>query len=196
MTWLSECLAFVFWFFYASYFEWWVHRHLMHVKRNFPFAEAFKGHTLVHHQLYHWNGKFEAEGPGRPPHVFLRWYAFPAMIACHLPVFGLFQWLTHWQTFWGALAGTTLYFVGYEYVHYLTHVPRGHFVERFRWFRFIKEHHRLHHKYYLRNMNVFLPLGDLTFGTLITSEGWRSKPAKRQRQLSRRKAPDETQRVS
>lgn len=193
MTLLSEGLAFVFWFTYSSFFEWWVHRHLMHVKRNFPFAEAFKGHTLVHHQLYHWNGKFEAEGPGRPPHVFLRWYAFPAMIACHLPVFGLFQWLTHLQTFWGALAGTTLYFIGYEYVHYLTHVPRGHFVERFRWFRFIKEHHRLHHKYYLRNMNVFLPLGDLAFGTLITSEGWRSKPAKRQRLLSRRKAAEKTQ---
>lgn len=196
MTWLSEALAFAFWFVYASYFEWFVHRHLMHVKRPFPFQEAFKGHTLVHHQLYHWNGRFEAQGPGRPQHVALRWYAFPIMIACHLPIFGLFQWLTGWPTFWGALAGTTLYFIGYEYVHYLMHVPKGHFVERFRWFRFLKEHHRLHHKYYLRNMNVFLPLGDICFGTLITAEGWRSKPAKRQRSLNRRKATTKTQTVS
>jgi len=184
---LSEFLAFLFWFTYSSFFEWWVHRHLMHVKRSFPFQEAFKGHTLVHHQLYHWNGKFEAQGPGRPPHVALRWYAFPIMIACHLPLFGLIQWLTGWPTFWGGVAGTVLYFTGYEYTHYLTHVPKGHYIERFRWFKFIKAHHRLHHKYYLRNLNVFIPLGDICFGTLVTGEGWRSKTAKRQRVLSARK---------
>ncbi len=187
MTWLTETLAFLFWFTYASYFEWFVHRHLMHVKRPFPLHEAFKGHTLVHHQLYHWNGKFEAQGKGRPPHVALRWYAFPVIELLHLPVFWLFQHFTGLPTFWGAVAGTVLYFTGYEYTHYLMHVPKGHYVERFRWFRFMKEHHRLHHKYYLRNMNVFIPLGDVSFGTLITSEGWRSKPEKRRRLLQRRK---------
>jgi hypothetical protein len=194
VTWLTEALAFLFWFTYSSYFEWFVHRHLMHVKRPFPFQEAFKGHTLVHHQLYHWNGKFEAQGPGRPPHVALRWYAFPVMLLLHLPVFGLFQWLTHLPTFWGAVLGVVLYFSGYEYTHYLMHVPKGHYVERFRWFRFLKEHHRLHHKYYLRNMNGFLPLGDVSFGTLITSEGWRSKPAKRRRFLQRRR--QETEKIA
>jgi len=184
----TEALAFVFWFFYSSYFEWFVHRHLMHVRRPFPLQEAFKGHTLVHHQLYHWNGKFEATGPGRPPHVALRWYAFPVMIGLHVPVFYLVQYLVHAPVVFGSILGTTLYFAGYEYTHYLMHVPKGHPVERYRWFKFLKEHHRLHHKYYLRNLNVFLPLGDLAFGTLVTSEGWRSKPTKRQRFLSKRKA--------
>ncbi len=187
MNWSSEGLAFLVLFVYSSYFEWFIHRHLMHVKRPFPFQEAFKGHTLIHHQLYHWDGKFEATGPGRPPHVALRWYAFPVMIGLHMPLFGLAQWLTHWHIFWGATLGCVAYFSGYEYTHYLMHVPKGHRVERFRSFRFLKEHHRLHHKYYLRNMNVFLPLGDLCFGTLITSEGWRSKTAKRERTLARRR---------
>ncbi len=184
----SEAIAFVCWFFYSSYFEWFVHRHLMHVRRPFPLQEAFKGHTLVHHQLYHWNGKFEATGPGRPPHVALRWYAFPVMIALHVPLFYLIQYLVHVPVVFGSILGTTLYFAGYEYTHYLMHVPKGHPVERYRWFKFLKGHHRLHHKYYLRNLNVFLPLGDLAFGTLVTSEGWRSKPTKRQRFLSKRKA--------
>jgi hypothetical protein len=188
MNWSSEIIACVVLFLYSSYFEWFVHRHLMHVKRPFPFQEAFKGHTLVHHQLYHWNGKFEATGPGRPPHVALRWYAFPIMIGLHMIFFAMFEWLTHWQIFWGATLGCILYFTGYEYTHYLTHVPKGHLIERFRWFHFIKEHHRLHHKYYLRNLNVFIPLGDLTFGTLVTSEGWRSKQSKRDRLIARRKA--------
>lgn len=183
----TESLACLCWFLYSSYFEWFVHRHLMHVKRPFPLHEAFKGHTLVHHQIYHWNGKFEATGPGRPPHVALRWYAFPVMILLHTPLFYGLQVLLHAPVFWGSTLGCCLYFAGYEYTHYLMHVPKGHPVERFGWFKFLKEHHRLHHKYYLRNMNVFLPLGDLAFGTLVTSEGWRSKPVKRQRFLSRRK---------
>jgi sterol desaturase/sphingolipid hydroxylase (fatty acid hydroxylase superfamily) len=103
------------------------------------------------------------------------------MILSHVPLFALLQWLTGWPTFWGAIAGCTLYFAGYEYTHYLMHVPRGHPVERFGWFRFLREHHRLHHKYMLRNLNVFIPLADICLGTLVTAEGWRSKPGKRER---------------
>ena len=88
-----EIASGVFWFVYCSFFEWFVHRHIMHVKR-FPLHDAFRGHTLVHHQIYH-GANFQSKGPGRPPHVALRWYAFPAMIAMHVPIFLLLQWATH-----------------------------------------------------------------------------------------------------
>jgi len=172
-------------FLYSSYFEWFAHRYWMHEKR-FPLYIAFHGHTVVHHQLYHWNGKFETDKPGIPPNVLMRWYAFPGMIAIHMPAFYLFQRLSGlhgWWLFWGMTAGCSLYFLGFEYMHFLMHASRGHWVERTRAFKFLKEHHRLHHKYYLRNINVFIPLADLTLGTLVTSEGWRSKPQKRRRNL-------------
>lgn len=179
-------------FAYSSYFEWFVHRHIMHVKRPFPLADAFRGHTLVHHQIYKWDKSFEAQGPGRPKHVALRWYAFPSMILFHFPFFWLLQKLAPgYPIFWPLITGCVLYFTGYEYTHYLMHVPKGHYVERYRVFRFIKEHHRLHHKYMLRNLNVFIPLADLHFGTLVTAEGWRSKPAKRQRILQGRKPTEQ-----
>jgi hypothetical protein len=174
-------------FTYCSFFEWFVHRYIMHEK-HFPLHDAFRGHTVVHHQIYHWNGKFEATGPGRPQHVALRWYAFPGMLLPHAALFGAFQWLTGIPIFWGGTIACILYFTSYEYTHYLMHSPRGHFVERFRWFKFIKEHHRLHHKYYLRNLNVFIPLADYCLGTLVTAEGWRSKPAKRGRFLANRRS--------
>ena len=180
-----EGLACFFVFVYCSFFEWFIHRHIMHVKR-FPLHDAFRGHTLVHHQIYH-GANFERRTPGRAPSVVLRWYAFPGMLLFHVPLFGAFQWLTGWPVFWGAILGCILYFAGYEYTHYLMHVPRGHFVERFRWFQFLRNHHRLHHKYMLRNLNVFVPLADICFGTLVTAEGWRSKPAKRRRFLAQRR---------
>lgn len=186
MTTAIEIAAGIIAFTYSSFFEWYVHRYIMHVKRPFPLADAFRGHTLVHHQLYRWDQTFEAQ-TGRPQHVALRWYAFPSMILCHMPIFWLLQRITHLPIMWPMLIGCTLYFVGYEYTHYLMHVPKGHFVERFSWFRFIKEHHRLHHKYMLRNLNVFIPLADVCLGTLVTSEGWRSKPQKRARFLEKRR---------
>lgn len=186
---LVGTLVFLVLFVYCSFFEWFVHRHIMHVKRPFPLADAFRGHTLVHHQIYKWDSTFEAQGPGRPQNVALRWYAFPSMIAAHLPLFWLFQRLAPgYPIFWPCVGSCVFYFTGYEYTHYLMHVPKGHFVERFRVFRFIKEHHRLHHKYMLRNLNVFVPLADLCLGTLVTAEGWRSKPQKRRRFLDNRNA--------
>lgn len=190
MTFLIQMTACIFWFTYASFFEWFFHRHIMHVRR-VPFHDAFRGHTFGHHQIYK-GENFLARGRGRQPSVTLRWYAFPGMLLFHLPFFALFQWLTGLPTFWGGVAGCTLYFTGYEYTHYLMHVPRQHFVERFRWFQFLREHHRLHHKYMLRNMNVFIPLADACLGTLVTAEGWRSKPAKRRRFLSAKAKGDAT----
>jgi len=172
---VSEVVAGLVAFVYCSFFEWYVHRYIMHVKR-WPLHDAFRGHTLVHHQIYH-GENYMMKTPGRYPHVTLRWYAFPGMLGFHVPFFLLFQWLTGLPTFWGAMIACTLYFSGYEYTHYLMHVPCGHYVERFRWFLFLRNHHRLHHKYMLRNLNVFIPLADACIGTLVTSEGWRSKEA-------------------
>jgi hypothetical protein len=186
MTFATEFLAFIIVFVYASFFEWFVHRYFMHVRR-FPFQDAFRGHTMVHHQIYH-GENFMVKPGEKAGNVALRWYAFPGMLVGHMLVFGLFQWLTGLHIFWGATLACIVYFTGYEYTHYLMHVPLGHSVEQYRWFQFLRNHHRLHHKYMLRNLNVFIPLADLCFGTLVTAEGWRSKPAKRQRFLSRRRS--------
>jgi hypothetical protein len=157
----------------------------MHMKR-FPLQDAFRGHTLIHHQQYH-GDKFTVKPGERGGNVTLRWYAFPSMLAVHMIFFGLFQWFTGIHIFWGASLGCFLYFAGYEYTHYLMHIPLGHTIEKSRFFAFILNHHRLHHKYMLRNLNVFLPIADYCFGTLVTAEGWRSKPERRQRFLARRR---------
>jgi hypothetical protein len=168
-----EVIAAIVLFIYSSFFEWFVHRYFMHTPR-FPLKDAFRGHTLIHHQQYR-DQSFSVQ-PGEPmTNVMLRWYAFPAMILGHMSIFALFQWATGLPIFWGASLGCTLYFTGYEYTHYLMHVPKGHFVERFGWYQFLLNHHRLHHKYMLRNLNVFVPIADICFGTLITAEGWRSR---------------------
>jgi hypothetical protein len=169
----SEVLACLFWFGYACFFEWVAHRYFMHAPR-FPLQDAFRGH-MAHHQIYRGDPGFQADPDDHPEGVALRWYAFPLIILCHLPVFFIFEWLTGLPTLWGAVAGCALYFVGYEYTHYLMHVPRGHLVERFGWFHFIRNHHRLHHEHMRCNYNVFIPFADACLGTLRTEPPKRRK---------------------
>ncbi len=160
----SEILSGIVWFSYSCFFEWVAHRHFMHHPR-FPLKDAFRGH-MAHHKTFRGDERFQSEPHTHPGGVALRWYAFPGMMLGHAPVWLLIQHLLGVPIFWGALAGCAIYFAGYEYTHYLMHAPQGHFIERFAWFRFTREHHRLHHQYMRCNYNVFIPFADFCLGTL------------------------------
>jgi len=47
------------------------------------------------------------------------------------------------------------------------HKPGIAWIERTRMFRFLKQHHQLHHSYMGTNFNVVLPLADWMLGTLL-----------------------------
>ncbi|HTE16973.1 MAG TPA: sterol desaturase family protein [Armatimonadota bacterium] len=186
MTLLIQAVACVVVFLWASFFEWFIHRNFMHARR-FPLEEAYRGHTLLHHQIYH-GERFFAKKEDHPPHLMLRPITFPSILLLHVPFFLLFEWLTGISILWGGSVACVLYYVGYEYTHYLMHVPAGHFVERFRWFQFLREHHRLHHTFARRNYNVFVPLADACLGTLVTSDSPEGRPRRSRRSSSRKKS--------
>ena len=171
MTIATNAAAFLIWLVYASFFEWFAHRYIMH-QRRFLLGFVYHGHAQVHHLTYRGDESFEAEGPVRLADVTLRWFSFPAILLLHYPFIALFQYVTGLDIVYGAMAGATVYYAAFEYTHYLMHVPLGHRIERIRWFRFLREHHRLHHMYKKKNFNVLFPLADLLLGTLMTSEQW------------------------
>ena len=39
-------------FLFANYFEWAVHRYVMHRPSNIPFRAIYSRHTLMHHQFF------------------------------------------------------------------------------------------------------------------------------------------------
>ncbi len=169
------------WIVYGSFFEWYWHKFWMHAPR-FP-KEAFHGHTIVHHGIYKGDESFFLPEAEHPEHILLKPYALPGIVIAHLPVMYLIdRYLIH-HTMIGALAATILYFVVYEYMHWNMHVPRKKFVERFRWFQFLRNHHKLHHRYYQKNFCVLFPLADVCFGTMITEESLARKKAERERAI-------------
>ena len=167
---------------YGSFFEWFWHKYWMHTPRQ-P-KEAFRGHTIVHHGLYRGDQTYFVEESEHPEHVLLKPYALPAIILLHLPIILLIDRFVLPHTAIGALAATLLYFVVYEYTHWNMHVPRNHFVERYGWFQFLRQHHHLHHRYMQKNFCVLLPLADWCFGTMITEKSLARDKAAREAALA------------
>lgn len=127
---------------------------------------------MTHHQIYKGDHTYHLAEGKEPEHVAMSWWALILFIAFHFPVILLVQLITGWQCLWGGLAAIATYYGIYEYTHWCMHVPNQRPFERWRVYRFLKEHHRVHHVHMLRNLNVILPLADLTLGTYV-----KNKPA-------------------
>jgi hypothetical protein len=165
---LYEALAFVVYFVCLSFFEWWFHRFMFHSpKIN---KRTFRAHTLIHHQDFKYEPEsYEWRAPREKKHIAMDWWSLPLFIVTLSPAFILMQFLTKLPTFWGGLAAVVVYYTVYESLHYLMHVPGKYAIERTSFFQFVKEHHRVHHKYMLRNLNVFFPFADIVMGTYRTA---------------------------
>ncbi len=168
---LCQLGAFGVYFLYASFFEWTFHRHVFHTPRFVYYM--FHKHTLVHHQIYKGDDTYHTHDD-EPDSVPMNWWALPVMIAVHLPLFFLLQWVTGIPSVWGGVGAIVVYYAIYESIHWSMHVPRASkILSRMPYYRFLDAHHRTHHKYMLSNLNVVLPLGDLVFGTLRAADGKR-----------------------
>ncbi len=173
---IQESLAFVFYFLYGSFFEWWFHKYLFHSAKYIKYT--YKAHHLVHHQRYKYEKEsYEWQSQYDKDHIAMDWFALPLFIGTHLLPLYLVQYFTGWQSMWGGIAAITTYYAVYEYFHFAMHVPSNKWFERTRVFQYAYEHHRIHHKYMFQNFNVFFPLADRCLGTYISKERMQSMSA-------------------
>lgn len=157
----------------GSFFEWAFHRYWLH--RPWLPKNCFTQHTLIHHQLCKFEDTFHIEEEEQHEAVHFMWWGGPVLIAINIVPWALLSFALHaWGVSLPYLAFLitfasvlSLYYVGYEGFHFLMHKPTFPFVERSRPFQFIKRHHRIHHVYMNRNLNVLIPLADLMLGTLV-----------------------------
>jgi hypothetical protein len=172
---LYQLGAFAGWFIYGSFFEWTFHKYLFHSPK---FIRAtYEAHAIVHHQTYKGDDTYDLPSPKDPDgkHIMMDWFALPLFVGVHiLPIWAV-QKLTGIPMLWGGLSAIAVYYLGYETLHYFMHVPRDRWIERTRVFKFLNEHHRIHHKYPNKNLNVLVPFADTCLRTLKTAG--RSKQA-------------------
>jgi hypothetical protein len=152
---------------YASFFEWILHKYLMHRPVG-KFDYAFRAHALVHHQRFKADHTYHLIHEEDKETIPMAWWNGPVLIALGMIPFLLAAWF---MGSWGVLLGSALacagYYAAYEYMHWCMHLPRKREIERSGIFFRLNGHHLLHHRYMHKNFNVVFPFADLCLGTLL-----------------------------
>jgi hypothetical protein len=152
----------------ANYFEWQVHKSVLHKRRGFPWHELFDRHTPVHHHLYR-----EHDMAIRDVKEF-RLVLIPAIgvlgaVLSTTPVAFVVAHFVSPNAGWLVVLSAALYMVAYELSHLLYHLPSRMWFARLRLVAFLRSHHARHHRpenMQVRNFNVTIPLFDWIMGTL------------------------------
>jgi hypothetical protein len=152
---------------YCSFFEWTLHKYVMHRPFLKFFRYPFEAHALVHHGKFRADDTYHLKHDGDKKTVPMAWWNAPVMWLLHVgPVLGL-QWLIGVPIAWGTFVALVMYYAAYEYMHWCMHIPRKRNIERSGIFFRLNGHHLLHHRYMGKNFNVVLPLADTILGTLL-----------------------------
>ena len=165
--WFWLATSFCLWIVFASFFEWTLHRFLMH-RPLWKFDYAFRAHAVVHHNIFKADHTYHLINEVDKKTIPMAWWNGPVLITIGImPVAPLAWWLGQWSILFGALAAFVLYYCAYEYIHWCMHLPKARRVERSWFFYRLNGHHLLHHRYMHKNFNVVLPVADWCLGTLL-----------------------------
>ena len=152
---------------FASFFEWSIHRYVMHRPVG-SFRYAFQAHAVVHHQVFKADHTYHLINPKDQETIPMAWWNGPVLILMGASPTLLLSAITgHWIMLAGAATTFVLYYIAYEYIHWCMHLPKGRRVEKPWLFRRLNGHHLLHHRYMHKNFNVVFPLADFCLGTLL-----------------------------
>lgn len=165
---LSELMAIPFMLVFGNLVIYLLHRFVLHVPRRI-FRYGFEMHTLMHHRYF----TYELYGFASPWDLdvilFPFWFVFFLSLLL-APTLGLGASLfASANTAYLVVLMTNLDYLLYETVHYSSHLEEGSWAHRLPLLRFMRRHHRIHHKKTLeaaKNFDIILPLFDPIFGTL------------------------------
>jgi Fatty acid hydroxylase len=151
----------------SSFFEWVLHRYVMHRPLG-RFRYAFKAHAQVHHRVFKADQTYHLHHEKDKETIPMAWWNGPVLIGVALLPFLVASYLLgHWGIIVGAALSTSSYYGVYEYLHWCMHLPKARRIEKPWVFRRLNGHHLLHHRYMHKNFNVVFPLADVCFGTLL-----------------------------
>jgi Fatty acid hydroxylase superfamily len=154
----------------ANLIEWTVHRYPMH--RPLPPRLLYKNHAQIHHVAFA-NGDMSMRHTRELALIMMPWYTMLGLFLVASPVMIVAAMLRGPGLAGVFLLAAVAYFLTYEALHALYHVPGDTLARmglaRRRLFRALQTHHARHHvlrRMAAVNFNVTVPLMDRVFGTL------------------------------
>jgi hypothetical protein len=165
LDWLLMPIFFV----VANFLEWTVHRYPMHRPRISRFM--YRNHSQLHHVAFT-DRNMPVKTTRELGMVMMPWYTMLGLFVVASPVMVVAGVLRGPGLAGVFLLGAVLYFLAYETLHALYHLPDATLnrlvLGRLRVFRAMQAHHAHHHilrRMYAVNFNVTVPLMDWLFGT-------------------------------
>lgn len=149
---------------FANLVEYLAHRGPMHHRR-WPLGYAYDAHSGWHHRFF----TAARMAVRAPAEIFLVLFSLRDMaflFLCVLPLFLGLRRLVAGPTFAVLVATGFLYFLAYEGLHLISHLPEGHPIAGLPLLRGLRRRHQRHHEEPAVNFNVTFPLSDLLFRTL------------------------------
>ena len=150
-----------------------IHRFPLHTVYKPIYEQTFKVHTEYHHYFFT-NEMIVYEGV-RDFYILF----FPPTIvigfSCvFLPIcYFILSFFASANVIWLYLGTSALYFLLYEVLHYISHLPEDHPILIFSPFRYMRNHYVTHHNtklMYRYNFNIVYPLCDVLFGSVYKGE--------------------------
>src|SRR5262245_8469752 len=153
---------------FSSFFEWLLHRFLMHRPVGI-FRYPFERHALVHHHIFKADHTYHLVEEKDKHTIPMAWWNGPVLVAlCQIPFVIIVSFTGTWWLVVGSLISCTAYYCTCEYIHWCMHLPKARIVARSGTDVRLNGHHLVHHRYMHKNFNVVLPLADMCLGTLLT----------------------------
>jgi hypothetical protein len=152
---------------YASFFEWTLHRFVMH-RPILGFTYPYRTHGITHHTVFGSGRDYHIQDMSTKHLVTMAWWNAPVLLLINSPVGILCGWIAGtWWAYLPFIGAMLCYYLVYEYFHFCMHVPGPRWFQKTGLFKWVDQHHRLHHLEPMRNLNVVFPLADWILRTRI-----------------------------
>lgn len=152
--------------FYGTFLEWFIHRVAMHTTKISQLS--FDRHAIEHHMSRRSLKSFYIPPEDNEKYALGESSIIPLLWFGHLPLYILVATIGGVSAGVGMAAAGLLYLLGYEFIHFFIHVPKNHWFQRTKLFRFYCEYHRVHHHKARVNYNVVCPLADF----ILRTQSW------------------------
>ena len=165
----------------GSFIEHAIHKYFLHstpkILRKSKYVKSmWQGHAVSHHGRYIPDEHYTQDETNKDEVLTFSWYDGPLIIAsAALISFGIaatirsllgIRFIFFMPEVMGAIIAFVIYYIAYECLHALMHVPK-----KFRWLSntsfmiWLNRHHYQHHLDPRTNLNVILPIADYVWGT-------------------------------
>lgn len=153
-------------FFLNSFIEWLLHKFVLH--RLTILSYPYRKHAQGHHVIFDGDQNYHAHDDFMRSHITFTALDYILITLACLPFWGGFELLLNRPILPGCVLATLAGLQCFQSLHWRYHVPSDTWFQRTRFFRYLKNHHRLHHEDAHKNFNVFFfPIADIVLGTYL-----------------------------